>query len=64
MNKMEDILNYLKSREQQEPSVGEIAAAISMSLDTTQHMLTVLQERGYIAWESSMTKTVRLVRPA
>jgi len=64
-NKMEEIIEYLKNREQlSSPSIEEIAEAIGMSINTTYHMLTVLEERGYITWEPISSGRIRLVRPA
>lgn len=64
MNKMEDLLHYLNTHEQPySPSVGEIAGAIGVSVQTTYHMLTVLKERGYIAWEPGAQRTIKVVRP-
>lgn len=63
--KMDDILEYLKTRkEAYPPSVREIAGVIDMSVDVTYHMLTVLRDRGYITWDPKMARTIRLVRPA
>jgi DNA-binding IclR family transcriptional regulator len=51
-NKMEEILEYLRTRtETSAPTVREVAQAIGMSVDTTRHMLIVLKDRGYITWE-------------
>lgn len=51
VSKMDEILEYLKKRQQPHaPNVGEIAGAIGMSVESTLHMLTVLQNRGYISW--------------
>jgi DNA-binding IclR family transcriptional regulator len=48
-NKMEEILEYLGKRtETAAPTVGEVAEAIGMGVESTRHMLIVLQERGYI----------------
>ena len=64
-NKMEEIIDYLKTREQQySPSVREIANMIGMSLVATHHMLTVLKERGYITWEPKLPRAIRLIRSA
>lgn len=63
MNKLESILDYLRTIEPQEPpSPLAIANAIGMSVESTQHMLTVLRDKGYIAWEPEKRGEVRLVR--
>lgn len=57
-SKMDDILEYLKTREEQHPpSVREIAGVINMSVDVTFHMLSVLRDRGYITWDPKMART-------
>lgn len=62
MNKLESILDYLRTREPQDPpSVGLIADAIGMSVESTHHMLTVLCDKGYIAWEPEK-RAIRLLR--
>lgn len=56
------IFSFLNSFQGPPPTVREIAAEIGRSVSTTHKTLIKLREKGYITWEDSKCRTIRLVQ--
>jgi predicted transcriptional regulator len=55
------IYQYLAKHQGVPPTVREISVAVGRSVSTTQKTLEKLKEKGFVTWESSKCRTVRLV---
>ena len=54
------IYHMLSKHQGPPPTVREIAAAIGRSVSTTNATLTKLRDKGFITWEATPCRTVRL----
>lgn len=56
------ISSFLSSHQGPPPTVREIADKIGRSVSTTYKTLIKLKEKGYITWEDTKCRTIRLVQ--
>lgn len=56
------VYKFLAQHEGPPPTVREIADAIGRSVSTTHKTLERLKEKGFITWEPTRCRTIRLVR--
>lgn len=55
------IYQYLAAHQGTPPTVKEISAAVGRSVSTTHKTLEKLKEKGFVIWEPTKCKTVKLV---
>ena len=55
------IYQYLAKHRGAPPTIREISAAVGRSVSTTHKTLEKLKEKGFVTWESTKYRTVKLV---
>jgi repressor LexA len=55
------IYQYLAKHQGIPPTVREISTAVGRSMSTTHKTLEKLKEKGFVTWEPTKCRTVRLV---
>lgn len=55
------IYQYLASRKGLPPTVKEIADAVGRSISTTHKSLEKLKHKGFVTWDPTKCRTIKLV---
>lgn len=55
------IYQYLANHKGASPTVREISSAVGRSASTTHKALEKLKEKGFVTWEASRGRTIKLV---
>ena len=55
------IYHYLAKRQGEPPTVREISNAVGRSVSTTNKTLEKLRDKGFVTWEPTKCRTVKLV---